>query len=430
LMLGEDLQAIADAHGEVVLIDGRVFKRHEPGAVDYHSLSGTLPVSRWTYREVGVRNGPTVVPLELEAGIIERATPALAYRIALGYAKGPMRSVEEDMLADGRCPPSRSTLERTAKAIGTEAKRNTARVEPQVRRVERLPEEAVSASLGLDRTSVPMEEDVPDGEQPCGRRKQRSKPYQREPPPRVNVNYRMAYIGTITFHDADGEGLVTRRYAAAAHESPGDLADRLMADLRGALRRKPDLAVGIVQDGAPEMWNVLVSAAAREPLVTNWYEAIDRYHVNERLGAMLRAVEPNAAVRKQQLSRWNDALDMNDSAIDGIRVWLADHFADAAATKDAALIEELKKHVTFFDNNASRMRYATLVAGRLPVGSGATEGSCKSVIGMRTKRSGQRWRPDGLDAVLTLRATYMSERLTQFWSYFARGYRTEVRKCA
>lgn len=430
LMLEQDLQTIADSHGEGLLVDGRLFKQHEPGVVGYYSLCGTLEVSRWTYREVGVRNGPTLVPVELQAGLVEHATPALAYRVALGYAKGPMRSTEEDMLSDRRRPPSRSTLERMAKAIGTEAKRAAPRIEPHVRRAERVPAEAVSVSLGLDRTSVPMEEDIPEGECPEGRRRKRTKPYMREVPPRVNVNYRMAYVGTITLHDADGQGLITRRYASAAHEPAESLVGRLMADLRSALRQAPALAIGIVQDGAPEMWNLLRNALVKEPLVKTWYQAIDRFHVNERLGEVLRLVEPDATARKQQLSRWNDSLDNTDQAIYRIRAWLRDRLVDAAATDDEQLIAQLDPHLTFFDNNAYLMRYVRLIEHGLPIGSGATEGACRSVIGSRTKRSGQRWRPNGLEAVLTMRATYMSERLPRFWTHFSRGYRAEIRKCA
>ena len=62
----------------------------------------------------------------------------------------------------------------------------------------------------------------------------------------------------------------------------------------------------------------------------------------------------------------------------------------------------------------------------LPVGSGVTEGACKSVIKMRTNGSGQRWRPQGLTAVLTLRSLHLSDRLPRFWANFSRRYRNEV----
>ena len=246
LFLERELLTIADGHGTHVEVDGVIYQRHEPGIVRYFTLCGAVDIERWTYREMGVRNGPTLVPLDLDAGLVERTTPALGCRIALGYAKDHMRSCAEDMTADHRCPPSRSTLERVAKAIGTAATRVAPRIEPRLRRAERVPDGAVAISLGLDRTSVPMEEDVPAGETPATRRKTRHTPYTRKKPAPVNVNYRMAYVGTISFHDADGTALATRRYTAAAHESPTDrLVRPMMADLRHALRQVPALAVGV-----------------------------------------------------------------------------------------------------------------------------------------------------------------------------------------
>ena len=215
LFLERELLAIADGHGTHVEGDGVIYQRHEPGIVRYFTLCGAVDIERWTDREMGVRNGPTLVPLDLDAGLVERTTPARGFRIALGYAKDHMRSCAEDMTADHRCPPSRSTLERVAKAIGTAATRVAPRIEPRLRRAERVPDGAVAISLGLDRTSVPMEEDVPAGETPATRRKTRHTPYTRKKPAPVNVNYRMAYVGTISFHDADGTALATRRCLGA-----------------------------------------------------------------------------------------------------------------------------------------------------------------------------------------------------------------------
>ena len=133
LFLERELLAIADGHGTHVEGDGVIYQRHEPGIVRYFTLCGAVDIERWTDREMGVRNGPTLVPLDLDAGLVERTTPALGFRIALGYAKDHMRSCAEDMTADHRCPPSRSTLERVAKAIGTAATRVAPRIEPRLR---------------------------------------------------------------------------------------------------------------------------------------------------------------------------------------------------------------------------------------------------------------------------------------------------------
>src|SRR5437773_559348 len=119
--LEAELQRFADCCGEEVLVDGERYRKHEMGTVEYHSLCGPLSVRRATYRRAGERNGPTVVPLELQAGIVERATPALAFDVMQGVAKEDMRSHLENLVSAHRVPPSRSTLERLAQRIGDAA---------------------------------------------------------------------------------------------------------------------------------------------------------------------------------------------------------------------------------------------------------------------------------------------------------------------
>jgi hypothetical protein len=256
-LLEAELQATADGHPDRVRIEGIAYARHQEGAVTYHSLCGPLTVRRATYREVGEHNGPTVVALDLAAGLIEGATPALAYRVALGYAQGPGRHAEEQMHADHRHPPSRSTLERLAKAIGTAVTRTAPRIEPLVRETETLPEGARGVSVGIDRTTVPMEEARPAGAPPATRRKPRTTPYVRAMPPPVDVKYRMAYVGTVSLVDAAGEALVTRRYAITGADDPGELVSRMMADVQQARAQAPRVRVGVIQDAAPELWTLL-----------------------------------------------------------------------------------------------------------------------------------------------------------------------------
>ena len=199
--LEADLQQLADQYGDERLrIDGVPYKRHSVGTVTYHSLYGPMSIERHLYRRQLERNGGTAVPLELAAGLVERGTPALAYRIALGYAQGPSRHCIEQLQASARRPPSRSTLERMAKRIGTQVKAQSAAIEPLVRGDERLPKGACAISLGLDRTTVPMQEllHLPDWFS-ATHTPRRTKPYVRSKPAPVEVKYRMAYVGTVCF---------------------------------------------------------------------------------------------------------------------------------------------------------------------------------------------------------------------------------------
>ena len=103
------------------------------------------------------------------------------------------------------------------------------------------------------------DEDAPE------KKPKRKTPRIRRAPAPIDVNFRMAYVGTVSIVDEYGQALVTRRYASPANNDPAVLATRMSADVRSALRENSSLSVGIVQDGAPEMWNVVRDAF--KPLV-------------------------------------------------------------------------------------------------------------------------------------------------------------------
>jgi len=423
-LLEDELQSITDAQGKELLVHGALYRRCSSGTRDYASLCGPLRVSRWRYRLACVRNGPSVVPLELQAGLMEGATPAMAYRVALGYAKEHSRGLEEDLRASHREPPSGSTLERMSKRLGLKAQEEARRIEAYLRQSERLPHGAAGISIGLNRSAVPMEEFRSEGTPPKTRRRTREKPYARNPPAPVDVNYRMAYVGTVTLTDQAGEGLTARRYAATPDEGPEDVLHGMMADVRNALRRGPQLRVGVVQDGAPEMWNLLRPSLVNAGVV-DWLEAIDRYHLNERLAKVLRVIEPEPEARKVQLRSWHDEFDTDDRTIDHIEALIASALKKCRGEQ---ALEVLQDNATFISNNKDRMRYVSLREAGLPIGSGATEGACRYVIGERTKRASRRWHEEGLAAALRLRSLYCSDRLPRFFAYLQRGYTAEIRE--
>jgi hypothetical protein len=423
-VLEGQLREIALSFDDEVLVDGVPYRRHLPGTETYYSLSGPLVVPRHTYRQKGVHNGPTLVPLELVAGIVEGATPALAYNVAHGYAQHDMRQHGDALVAAHRAPPPRATLERLAKRIAAAATEQAPRIEARLRRAEKVPEGAHAISMGLDRTATPIAEERPEDAPPKPEPK-RTKPRVRKAPPPIDVNYRMAYVGTVSVVGVDGHALLTRRYAVPACDDPASLVRRMVCDVRALLGQRPQLNVGIVQDGAPEMWSATRDGLATlvdKGVLDGWKEGIDRCHLVQRLNGALEICGLDADERAEMLSTWKEQLDLKDSAIDSIERDLRQRYAELPVDKQ----EKLWEHLVYLRNNKDRMRYVALAVRGLPIGSGVTESAAKTVIGQRSKKSGQHWSEPGLRGVLCLRALHLSDRLPPFWTHFARGYKAKV----
>ena len=67
--------------------------------------------------------------------------------------------------------------------------------------------------------------------------------------------------------------------------------------------------------------------------------------------------------------------------------------------------------------NRTRMRYNEYLAQGLPIARGPVEGACKSLIKDRMERSGMRWTEGMAEAIVKLRAIYLSGDLDQYWSF-------------
>jgi len=432
--LEKKLQSMADSYGDRLWIDHNnpafpwdqdgtkiLYRRHAPGAATYHSLVGPILVCRDTYRQCK-RLRAACVPLELEAGLIEHMTPAMAKSLAIGYAFMPPRQYEEFAVVSGLQPPSRSTLDRVARDLGSYAATVLNDIEPLVRSNEIIDPAARSIALGLDRTAVPMR----SGESPRDAfgddrelRRTRPRPKKRE---KISgpVQWRMDYVGTVAFLDELGKEIVTRKYRLPAHGNARAIVERMLADVRHALAQRP-LAIAVVQDGARELWKLLPSALRDEPVVGGWTEVLDWYHLDERLSLCLDLCE-SARTRNSQRKRWHDKLL---STNDGMRAVLRSLRRKARILEDAEA-EKLRVHIRYFARNKHRTHYASYKTHCLPIGSGITEGACKSVIGARAKRSGQRWSQRGLTAALHLRSIHQSDRFDPFWSFFSQYYRART----
>jgi len=427
--LEKKLQSIADGFAGRLAIDHRddrygeredtvfAFRRHSPGTVTYHSLVGPLCVRRYTYRECG--GTTTCVPLELAAGLIERMTPSLARCVAIGYAHMPVRTCEEMMIAGGLRPPSRSTLDRSARDLGDYAVACNAEIEPQLRANEWIPTGTKLIAVGLDRVAVPMRHGEEfEGRDAYSTALRQSRP---KPKPRIHlrgpVQWRMDYVGTVAFFGDAKQLLASRKYRHPAAAEISTIVDRVMADVRHALAHRP-VDVAVIQDGAPELWSAIQSALRREPAVHSWTEVLDWYHLDERLTKCLD-ICAKPSLREHTRDCWRTALiDTKLGPAQVVRSLRAK--ARMADDDDAA---QLTTHINYIVHNKRRMNYSEYRTRGVPIGSGVTEGACKSVVNVRAKRSGQRWSQRGLTAALHLRTIHESDRFDSFWSFFARRYR-------
>ncbi|MDP6736393.1 MAG: hypothetical protein QF732_07835 [Nitrospinaceae bacterium] len=64
-----------------------------------------------------------------------------------------------------------------------------------------------------------------------------------------------------------------------------------------------------------------------------------------------------------------------------------------------------------------RAKSDRLLAKGLPIASGSVEGACKNLIKDRMERSGMRWSSDGAEAMVKMRAIYLSRDFDEYWGW-------------
>lgn len=378
---------------EFIDVDGVRFKRmaeEKPGT--YRALDGEFRLKRHLYRRVGVHNGETVDPIAVRCGMVDgRYTPAAAAGIAHLAQTAPSRESTELARSLHVLPFGRSTFDRMGVVIGQRWDLIREDSEQRLIEVFEVPDEAVAVSFAVDRVSVPMEEDRELTDNDIERGVQRP----------VEVNLRMAYCGVWTLHDAHGEALHSVRYAWLADNGGREaIEDALTGDAWALYRKRPDLHFVTLADGAPEMQQMLDRVLDGLEVTAR---LVDFWHLTEKLAAAARAVEVPADF---MTARWSQMLLADDRAIDNIER----HLLRWAQPYKDALPEGLHDALTYIQNHRERLRYATTRAAGLPIGSGHVEATCKTIVSVRMKRSGARWRPTGGQSILHLRSLATSAR--------------------
>ena len=386
-----------DIDGERVWIGGKEHARVGRYKATYSTQAGPVEVERSIYRDAGERNGKTVDPVSLRAGTLEGGwLPSAARAMAHLMQQGTSREAQATALQLGRLPYSRSSFERVGQAVGGLFEARRLDVEEALAEGETLASEVRAVSVSLDRVAVPMEEP---------RKRPRGRPRKGAPARPVARVFRMAYCATVTEHDGEGKALRTVRYGRMPKGSADELCESLAGDVAALLRKKPELRVVQLTDGAPELASLLAKHLNEETVGVKPTRLVDFWHVAEKLGRAALALD--AANSAATLARW--------------KMQLANH-SDAAATICAELrasggrnlrngdSRPVHEAITYLENHGDRMNYTWARANGLPVGSGNVEATCKSLVGIRMKRPGSRWKEATGERILHLRALALSDR--------------------
>ena len=67
--------------------------------------------------------------------------------------------------------------------------------------------------------------------------------------------------------------------------------------------------------------------------------------------------------------------------------------------------------------NRRHMQYHEYLRQGWPIATGVVEGACKNLIKDRMERSGMRWTVQMAEAMLKLRATYLSGDFEEYWAF-------------
>ena len=161
---------------------------------------------------------------------------------------------------------------------------------------------------------------------------------------------------------------------------------------------------------APEMWNLLDAEFTTAPFDTmNEFvvaRLIDFWHVIEKLGAAARVIAGDVAA-KPLVARWVMLLRNKSGARQTI---LDELLASGKENVHVGKGKPVHEAITYLTNNADRMNYAAARRHGLPIGSGNVEATCKSLVDIRMKRAGSRWKNRTGEHVIHMRALALSDR--------------------
>lgn len=347
----------------------------------YHTPYGDVKVERHVYQTS--RGGKIYVPLESVARIINSATPRFAQQVANKYARLNAGDVCSDLRDNHGRKVSRAKVQSLADCVGSiaQAKEETWSYQTPV-----LDGAVSTVMCSLDGAYLLT----------------------------VNDGWREAMVGTLSLYNSEGQRQHTTYFGAAPEYGKAAFLKRYLKELAHIRTLYPNALYLGTADGAKDNWRFLCEHTDGQIL--------DYYHATEYLAKVAPAAYPQKTGKPKREQWMTDRCHSLKHETGAAQALLEEFRGFRKKRKlSKAVRENLEAAITYFENQMSRMNYATHVEKQLPIGSGVTEAACKTLVKQRFCCSGMRWKEAGIKTVMSLRALVQTKgRWGQFWEKIER----------
>jgi hypothetical protein len=217
------------------------------------------------------------------------------------------------------------------------------------------------------------------------------------------------YANEYRVKTASGRGrLIYKEYLATLLDAAG--FGRLLWQAAERWQVQKAKRVVVMGDGAPWIWNL------SQEHFPGALEIVDFYHAAEHLwtaGEALFGDRSHSPATASWVRHYRDRLRRGrvDLVIDAIGRAMESLGKKLPAERQAIA----RRNLEYFRTNGERMHYDRYKRMRLPIGTGAVEGSCKFVVQERFKLPGCRWSDTGLAAMLALKQLRLNGHWDKLW---------------
>lgn len=154
------------------------------------------------------------------------------------------------------------------------------------------------------------------------------------------------------------------------------------------------------------MWNLLEDEGFAPEVLGTFVDLVDFWHLIEKLAPAAKILHGEGPHRTT-LRRWRIALRRRSSGAAEILAELRASNRERVVVNNQQPVHEA---ITYIENHGHRMNYAAARRKHLSIGSGNAEATCKTLIQVRLKLAGSRWKHATGEHIVKLRALMLSTR--------------------